>query len=215
MLLAGDELSHTQQGNNNTYCQDSELTWLNWDLDERKQKFLEFVRQLTRIWREQPVFQRRKFFQGRAIRGSDIKDLSWIASDGREMSDEDWNAGFVRSLGVRLAGDAISDVDEKGEPLVGDTLVLLLNAHHEPIPFVLPAAKEEHLWERVLDTAAPEDPAMRLEPGQQYALQARSMAVFRTLQVEPAQRAPSAEPKGASNQQSQQAVFEEQLETVG
>jgi glycogen operon protein len=214
MLLAGDELSHTQQGNNNTYCQDNELTWLNWELDERKQQFLEFVRNVARIWREQPVFQRRKFFQGRSIRGSDIKDLSWIASDGTEMSDDDWNAGFVRSLGVRLAGDLIGDVDERGEPLVGDTLVLLLNAHHEPIPFVLPKAKDEHVWERVLDSAAPEETATRLNPGEQYSLQPRSMAVFRTLQVEPAEQAPPAEPKEATHEEAEQASTEDQLESV-
>jgi glycogen operon protein len=131
MLLAGDELSHTQNGNNNTYCQDNELSWLDWQLDDRKKAFLDFVRSIIRIWKEQPVFQRRKFFQGRSIRGSDIKDISWIATDGKEMSDEDWSAGFVRTLGVRLAGDVIGEVDERGEPLAGDTLLLLLSAHHE------------------------------------------------------------------------------------
>ena len=95
MLLAGDEFGHTQKGNNNAYCQDNELTWLNWDLDERQQKLLEFTRKLSRIWREHPVFQRRKFFQGRALRGSDIKDISFLEPSGAEMSDEAWNGGFV------------------------------------------------------------------------------------------------------------------------
>jgi isoamylase len=193
MLLAGDELSHTQQGNNNTYCQDNELTWLNWGLDERQQKFLDFVRMVARIWKAQPVFQRRKFFQGRAIRGSDIKDLSWFASDGREMSDQDWNAGFVRWLGVRLAGDLISDVDEHGEPLTGDTLLLLLNADQKPVPFVLPAAKPEHEWERLLDTADDRGDPVRQAPGEQYTLQGHSLAVLRTRLRQPGQSANVAE----------------------
>lgn len=180
MLLAGDELSHTQQGNNNTYCQDNELSWLSWDLDESKQAFLDFVRKVASIWKNQPVFQRRKFFQGRAIRGTDIKDISWFGPSGEEMSDEDWNAGFVKCLGVRLAGDVIGDVDEKGEPLVGDTLLLLLNAHHEPIPFVLPATKREHHWERLLDTADETAEPASMTPGQQYDLQGRSLVVLRT-----------------------------------
>ncbi len=119
MLLAGDELGHTQKGNNNTYCQDNELTWLNWELDEGQQEFLEFVKKAVRIWHEQPVFQRRKFFQGRPLRGSGIKDISFFDPAGKEMSDEDWNAGFVKCLGVRLAGDLIDDEDERGEPIVG------------------------------------------------------------------------------------------------
>src|SRR5205807_138596 len=109
MLYAGDELAHTQNGNNNAYCQDNDLTWLNWDLSDPQKEFLEFVRKLTKIWKEQPVFQRRKFFYGRSIRGSGIKDISWFGPNGEEMSDEDWGAGFVRCLGMRLAGDQIGD----------------------------------------------------------------------------------------------------------
>jgi glycogen operon protein len=181
MLLAGDELSHTQHGNNNTYCQDNELTWLDWDLDERRRRFLDFVATVVRIWKEQPVFQRRKFFQGRAIRGTDIKDISWLAPDGQEMSDEAWDAGFAKCLGVRLAGDLIGDVDDRGELLAGDTLLLLFNAHHEPIPFVLPKARDEHRWERMLDTADDvEDDRVEWTPGETYTLQARSLAVLRT-----------------------------------
>ena len=152
MLLAGDEIGHTQKGNNNAYCQDNELTWLNWELNDASSDFLEFTRTLSRIWREHPVFQRRKFFQGRALRGSDIKDISFLEPSGAEMSDEAWNGGFVKSLGVRLAGDMIGDVDERGEPIVDDTALILLNAHHEPIPFTLPPTREGQVWECVLDT---------------------------------------------------------------
>jgi glycogen operon protein len=179
MLCGGDELSHTQQGNNNAYCQDNELTWLNWELNEEQKAFLEFVRELTRIRKEQPVFRRRRFFQGRPIRGSDIKDVSWFGPSGEEMTDADWDAGFVRCLGMRLAGDQIGDVDEKGEPIVGDTLLLLLNAHHEAIPFALPATRPEHHWETLFDTAGtPKGPAFR-EGGEKYPLRGRTMALLR------------------------------------
>ena len=181
MLLAGDELSHTQNGNNNTYCQDNELTWLKWELDDGQKDFLEFVRQVTRIWREQPVFQRRKFFLGRAIRGDDIKDLSWFQPDGDEMSDDAWNAGYIKCLGIRLAGDVITDVNERGEPLIGDTILILLNAHHEPIPFKLPAARAEHSWLQLVDTAAGANGATILEPGAEYPLQGRSLVMLRTI----------------------------------
>jgi glycogen operon protein len=180
MLLAGDELSHTQKGNNNAYCQDNQLTWLNWELDDRRRDFLEFVKEVSRIRQTQPVLQRRKWFHGRAIRGGDIKDLSWFNPGGQEMSDADWDAGFVKCLGVRLAGDVIGDVDERGEPIIGETVLVLLNAHHEAIPFTLPAGKPEQPWERLLDTAAVGNESLARPGGEQYPLQARSLAVLRT-----------------------------------
>jgi isoamylase len=180
MLFAGDELSHTKNGNNNTYCQDNELTWLHWDLDERKEKFLDFVRKCTRIWHEQPTLQRRKFFQGRAIRGSGIKDISFFDINGNEMSDEQWGEANARSIGIRLAGDEIGDTDERGEPIRGDTLLLLFNSHWEELPFTLPTAREEHVWESMLDTARPDDPPKAYKPGAKFPLFGRSVAVLHT-----------------------------------
>jgi glycogen operon protein len=180
MLFGGDELSHTKNGNNNTYCQDNELTWLDWDLDERKQKFLEFTRKVSRIWKEQPVLQRRNFFSGRALRGNDIKDISFFDPSGNEMSDESWNAGFVRSLGVRLAGDVITETDERGDPIRGDTLLFLMNAHWEEVDFVLPATRQEHIWETLLDTNTPDAPSASFRGGDKFPLYGRSIAVFRT-----------------------------------
>jgi glycogen operon protein len=177
MILAGDELSHTQKGNNNAYCQDNELTWLDWNLDEGQKQFLEFVQLVTRIWTDQPVFQRRKFFLGRAIRGTGITDISWFGLDGKDMSDDAWNAGFVKSVGVRLAGDLIGDVNERGEPIVGETLLILLNAHHEALPFTLPETRPEHRWERILDTAGRGERQV-LEGGKQYPLEARSLVLL-------------------------------------
>jgi glycogen operon protein len=186
MLCGGDELSHTQKGNNNAYCQDNELTWLKWDLNPEQQAFLEFVRTISRIWGEQPVFQRRKFFQGRAIRGSDIKDISWFEPSGQEMSDAAWNAGYTKCLGVRLAGDLIGDVDERGERIQGETILLLLNAHHEAITFALPATRLEHHWQRLYDTADPGAEAAAFQGGQKYALKGRSMVALRTVVPEEA-----------------------------
>jgi isoamylase len=180
MIFGGDELSHTKNGNNNTYCQDNELTWLNWDLDERKEKFLEFTRRVVQIWKEQPVLQRRKFFSGRALRGNDIKDISFFDPSGNEMSDESWNAGFVRSLGVRLAGDVINETDERGEPVRGDTLLILMNAHWEEVDFILPATRQEHIWETLLDTNQPDAAAVNFHGGDKFPLYGRSIAVFRT-----------------------------------
>jgi isoamylase len=127
------------------------------------------------------VFQRRKFFQGRPIRGTAIKDLSWFGPDGQEMSDEAWGAGYVKCLGVRLAGDEIVDKNDRGEPLVGDTILLLLNAHHEAIPFALPAARPEHHWLLLLDTSKTSNEAVEIDPSKQFELQGRSVAIFRTL----------------------------------
>jgi glycogen operon protein len=184
MLLAGDELSHTQKGNNNAFCQDNELTWLNWELDAERQQFLEFVQRVAAIWHEHPVLHRRQFFQGRKIRGTDIKDISWFEPSGQEMSDAGWEAGFVKCLGVRLAGDLIGDINDRGEPIKGDTLLLLLNAHHEPLPFQLPGTPAEQPWQRLFDTADPQKPPVRIEVGKAYPLEARALVVLCTVSAE-------------------------------
>jgi isoamylase len=184
MVLGGDELGHAQNGNNNTYCQDNELTWLNWDLDDRKRQFLEFTKKLLFIRATQPVFQRRKFFIGRAIRGSNIKDISFLTPSGDEMSDGDWNAGFVKCLGIRLAGDLINDETERGEPIVGETLLVLLNGHWEPIPFKLPPTMHDHVWERLIDTADTSSHPLGFEAGSQYPLESRALAVLVTRKPE-------------------------------
>jgi glycogen operon protein len=179
MLLAGDEMGHSQGGNNNAYCQDNEITWLDWELDENQQEFLEFVKKVSRVWRSQPVFQRRKFFKGRPIRGKDVKDLTWLDPNGGEMTDEAWNAGYIKCLGMQLAGDLIGDVDERGQPILGETLLLVLNAHWESIPFQIPEADSDHRWEVILDTADPVGELRSPEAGEGMDLKARSLAVLR------------------------------------
>lgn len=182
MLLGGDELGHSQNGNNNGYCQDNETTWLNWNLDDEGRDFLDFVKTVTHIWHEQPVLQRRSFFQGRSIRGDGVQDVTWLNCNGEDMSDADW-AASVRSFGLRLAGDLIEEFDSRGEKIIGDTLLLLMNAHHEPIPFALPVVSHDHQWEVLLDSNATDNHADLLKAGQQFPLGARSMAVLRTVSI--------------------------------
>ena len=177
MICAGDELSHSQSGSNNTYCQDNDLTWFDWNLNDNQKKFLDFVSKVIQIRNTQPVFQRRRFFKGRPIRG--VKDITWLNPSGQEMDEAGWNAGFVKCLGIQLAGDLIDDVDDNGDKIVGETLAILLNGHHEPIDFTLPAPKDSHHWERLFDTADPDAEASFHEGQQPYQLQGRSVVLFR------------------------------------
>lgn len=181
MISGGDEIGRTQGGNNNPYCQDNETSWYDWGFGKGQKEFLQFTRHVVHILKTHPVLRRRKFFYGRRIRGSKIKDISWFSPKGREMTDEEWNAESVRYLGIRLAGDAIDEVDEKGQRVVGDTLLILLSAYHEPISFVLPAHKKGTRWIVILDTAKeePERESRMERGGRSYELQGRSLAVFR------------------------------------
>jgi glycogen operon protein len=179
MISGGDELGRTQQGNNNAYCQDSELSWTHWDLNDEQQSFLDFTRRLVHFRRTQPVLTRRKYFQGRSIRGAEVKDIYWLDPSGREMTDEAWNAPFVRSLGVLMIGNASDELDEHGRQVVGDTLLILLNAHHEPVDFVLPPIEPHQAWVRAIDTIDAKAPEIRAAGGSNYALQGRTLAVFR------------------------------------
>ena len=182
MLCGGDEMGRTQHGNNNAYCQDNEISWVDWNLSKPQQALLDFTRSLIALRQLHPVFRRRRFFQGRRIRGAEVKDLSWMRPDGKEMTDEDWAKGYVRCLGVRLAGHAIEEKDPKGRPLLDETYLILLNAHHEPRPFTLPAHKRGVLWQPVLDTAVshPDGKLVTiLRGGTRYDLEARSLAVLR------------------------------------
>ena len=182
MLCGGDEISRTQQGNNNAYCQDNEISWFDWKLDRAQRHLLEFTRSLIAFRKRHPVLRRRRFFQGRHLRGSEVKDIAWFRPDGKEMNDKDWNAGYTKSLALRLAGDAIGETDEKGRSIVDDTLLILLNAHHEPRTFILPAHKRGVRWQPILDTsvaAGREKSVAILKGGARFELEARSIAILR------------------------------------
>lgn len=181
MLLSGDEVGHSQQGNNNTYCQDNELTWLNWDFDEKGQRLLAFVQKLTEIRHSQPVFQRRRFFHGKAIHGQQSAEIVWLEPSGREMSSEAWHDPHVRCLGVHFCGGKI-DVDEYGEPIIADHILMLFNADHAlQIPFTVPAVTSGHPWQVLVDTALLDsEPSDEPLDESTYTLQPCSLVVMRS-----------------------------------
>ncbi|HZI05978.1 MAG TPA: glycogen debranching protein GlgX, partial [Archangium sp.] len=152
MLVAGDEMGRTQRGNNNAYCQDNALSWVDWKLSESQRKLLEFTSALSQLRREQPVLTKRKFFRGSTIWDSELKDLAWFRPDGLEMKKEDWEKPTMRSISFLLGGDAIATPDDEGNRIVGDTLLVLMNADHEPITFQLPAIEWGADWEELVDT---------------------------------------------------------------
>ena len=153
MLLGGDEFGRTQNGNNNAYCQDNELSWFHWEKwDEKRKALFEFTRRLIQLRRQHPVFRRPKFFQGRRIRGSEIKDVMWFNPGGNEMSEKDWSLPLARCLGMMLSGDTIDVLGFQGEPIRDDTFLFLMNAHYETISFLLPG-QENIEWQLLLETA--------------------------------------------------------------
>jgi glycogen operon protein len=181
LIRAGDEINQTQHGNNNVYCQDNETSWINWELDQEAQNLFAFTRSLTRYFHTRPVLRRRKFFQGRRISGSEVKDLAWIRRDGMEVTDEDWRNPDLRCFGLRLAGDGIGEVDQWGKRIVDETLLILLNAEPDPVNFVLPPLRAAARWELVLDTREPRGRRKQrlLKGGEGYEMEARSLALMR------------------------------------
>jgi glycogen operon protein len=178
MIYSGDELMNSQGGNNNAYCQDNSISWLDWEFNEEKLEFFHFVCSIIQLRLKHPVLHRRRFFHGKEIRGSEFKDIYWLTPTGTLMQDKDWNAGFVRCLGVVLNGQ-IDELNEHGERIMDDNFLLLLNAHHEEIDFVLPSAatKEEKL-ELLLYTANPIMAPACLANKNSFRLLGRSMAVL-------------------------------------
>jgi isoamylase len=180
MLLAGDAIGHTQGGNNNAYCQDNEISWLDWSPEHMDTDLLAFTRRMIALRRDHPVFRRRNFFQGRKIRGAGIKDIVWLRPDGKEMSEEEWNQEFARCLGVALSGEAVDEVDERGQKIRDDNFLLLLNSHFEEIPFVVPEPPSKSGWVAIVDTSCQttQRPDAFYKAGTSYPLQARSLVVL-------------------------------------
>ena len=156
MIVAGDEMGHTQGGNNNAYCQDNPISWLDWGVLQENSILLEFTRRLSKLRSEHPVFHRRRYFQGRTFRGSGgLDDIVWLSASGEVMSQEDWDNGWARSLGVFLNGSAIPDPDTRGNRVTDDSFLLLFNAHYETVDFTLPEQEYGEAWEIAISTAAP------------------------------------------------------------
>jgi len=152
MLVGGDEMGRTQGGNNNAYCQDNEISWLDWDFKDDDRDLLDFTRHLIALRRAHPVFRRRSFFQGRPIHGSERADIGWFGPDGTEMTVDEWASAEVGAIGMFLNGDQISEPGQRGEPIVDDSFLVLLNGP-EPAKFQLPDRRWAHTYELVLDTA--------------------------------------------------------------
>jgi len=179
MIRGGDEQGHTQRGNNNAYCQDNELSWLDWQAGEEAQELLAFAKAMIKLRRDHPVLRRRSFFQGRAIRGKQIEDIRWYQSSGIQMSDEHWEQG-ERTLGILLNGKAIPEMDENGDRPIDDILLVLVNGYWEQVPFALPTDLAGNGWELIVDTNEASVPPKRRCCGQDttFELAPRTVAVL-------------------------------------
>jgi glycogen operon protein len=178
MISAGDEMGRTQRGNNNAYCQDNEISWLNWDLSGDQRALFEFTCRVVRLMHRHPVLRRRRFFRGRQIRESAVRDIMWLAPSGQEMTDAEWSAEHVKCLGVRLAGGGIAEMDHEGDPVMGETLVYLLNASNEAVEFALPSFEPGLTWVCLIDTFDNSREGQALAGGRAFRLGDRSAALF-------------------------------------
>jgi isoamylase len=180
MLLGGDPIGQTQGGNNNAYCQDNEISWLNWDLQPEQRDLLGFTQIIIALRNNHPVFRRRKFFQGRSIKGAEIKDILWLRPDGKEMTDEEWKEESARSLGLYLSGQGLDEMDERGQFIKDENFLVLMNANHEAIPFTLPALPQSESWVAIVDTSCEPkgNPRCRHNADTHYLLEARSLVVL-------------------------------------
>ena len=185
MLLGGDEIGRTQRGNNNAYAQDNETGWFDWNLGPRQRDLLEFSRGLIGLFRAHPVLRRRRFLHGRQVAGSSGKDLTWYGADGTEMTHEAWFPPEVKTLGLQFAGDAIEERGPKGEPILDDTLLIILNADQQPVDFSLPNEGAGQGWELVFDTVHPtlatDTPPPALDGGAVCRVAQRSVVLLRRL----------------------------------
>ncbi|MDQ6800574.1 MAG: alpha-amylase family glycosyl hydrolase, partial [Acidobacteriota bacterium] len=182
MICGGDELGRMQRGNNNAYCQDNEISWFDWEkVDD---ELSAFVSRMIHFRRDHAVFQRRRWFAGRSLRGAEAGDIGWFKPDGQLMSEDDWRSGFARTLGVFLNGKAIPTPDSHGEPIVDDSFYILFNAHYEAMAFTLPTCPWGDRWVKVVDTNHPV-PDLRehrqIKAGEQVRLESHSMIVLRRV----------------------------------
>ena len=180
MIRGGDEYGATQRGNNNAYCQDNDISWLDWKRDEHAQRQTEFTAKLIKFRLSHPIFHQPHFFKGHDLRGTGMKDLTWLNADGNEMDDEAWNTGFAKVIGLMLCGDAINLFGFKGEPITDGTFLIYTNAHHEDVQIAMPSHANVQ-WRLILDTADEAgfvaNGAVR-EGGGPHTLTSRSMAIF-------------------------------------
>jgi glycogen operon protein len=199
MLLGGDEMGRTQRGNNNAYCQDDELSWFDWRLDDRRRALYDFTRRMIALRRKHAGLRHRRFLMGDFIWDSQFKDLAWLRPDGSELAPEDWQKPWITSFAFMLGGDAIHRVDAHGQRLIDDGLLVLLNAHHEPITFRLPDDLGAD-WFLEVDTS---DPAREGRFSADYAVGPRSLAMFRQPLPPEVVREAAAAPSRVARQERQ------------
>ncbi|WP_111767257.1 glycogen debranching protein GlgX [Nakamurella deserti] len=193
MLLGGDELGRTQQGNNNTYCQDSELTWTHWDTADRD--LVEFTARVSALRRDHPTFRRRRFFEGKPVprgEGDPVQDIVWLRPSGDPMTDADWDSGYGRSIGVFLNGNGIRGRDERGQIVYDDNFLLLFNAHDDVLEFVVPGAEYGQDWTVVIDTASEVSRIDHISAGDPVPVPSKAMVVLQTARVVPTEAPPAA-----------------------
>jgi isoamylase len=180
MLYAGDAIGHTQMGNNNAYCQDNPISWLNWNLQPQDRDLLAFVQRMINLRKRHPVFRRKRFFQGRPIKGANVKDVLWLNPVGNEISEDEWRDGSLHCLGMFLSGQGLDETDERGRKLGDENFLVLLNAYHEDVQFALPSFRPGTRWTAWMDTSR--EAGLRsvetYDGGARYPLQARSMVVL-------------------------------------
>jgi glycogen operon protein len=182
MICHGDELGRTQKGNNNVYCQDNELSWIDWSTADTA--LIEFTQKVSALRANHPVFRRRRFFNGRPVRqrgAPGLPDIAWFAPDGNEMTDEDWESGFAKSVAVYLNGNGIPDLDVRGQRVVDDSFLLCFNAYHEPIEFATPPAEFARAWLPVINTADDSEKRESVASGTKIEAAGRSVLVLQAV----------------------------------
>ena len=178
MLCGGDEFSRSQNGNNNAYCQDNELSWYDWQFDEPRKRLLEFTSRLIQLRREHPNLHRRNFYQDRDIRGSVERDVAWFGTDGNEVSDETWSQGWSKSIAVMFNGLTINDIDEDGRPVIDESFLIIVNASDQGVEYVLPEAPHKTPWRQVLNTEEIDDPFHEVPVGDKVIVGGRAVHVY-------------------------------------
>ncbi|GIG29980.1 glycogen debranching protein GlgX [Cellulomonas marina] len=205
MIAHGDELGRTQNGNNNVYCQDDKISWVDWDLDAGNTDLLEFTQRIVALRRKHPVLRRRRFFAGAPEHGgeSELKDIAWLKPSGEHMSDEDWSEGLARSVTVFLNGEAIAEPDGRGQEITDDSFLLLFNANPDEVEFTLPPAEYGERWTVLEDTDSNLEQGQGVDAGNTVSLTGRSLVL---MTRPPTVQLPSASGIGAVAEQATEAA---------
>jgi isoamylase len=207
MIYAGDPVGQTQNGNNNAYCQDNPTTWINWNLEFQDRDLLAFVQRIINLRRRHPIFHRRHFFQGRPIKGANVKDVLWLTANGNEMTEDEWRDPSFHCLGMFLSGQGLDETDARGRKLSDESFLLLLNAYHEDVEFKLPAFHPGEHWATWMDTSIANGlrTGKTYEGGSTYPLQARSMVVLMERRNSGKKEGSSKEESTSSGEESSEA----------